>query len=353
MAFVYYKFKSSKLLHAYPINDRFISVHDFKAEIIASNRYGNGKDFDLLISDAESDQQFTDESALIHANSSVSIRRVPGLPSFPIVIGERKPKTPNNPSPASKDLQENVGFGLDFDPVPETLIVNPRNTQCKEDKINLGFKFATEKGFIKGFVEKSQIPPQGYVCYRCNVTGHCIQHCPTNGNPSFDFKNVNTISKMSVSSSNSSGISSISSNGTPVDQKIAPELHCRLCENIMKNASLTKCCFASFCDKCIWERVVSDSDCLCRRKITVDDILPNKTLRDTIDRIVNAESTGAAAMKRKDPPAENETQQQKKVDVGEAEFTRKRQRVADSNPEWGRWQRMPLLTHNQWRRRGA
>ncbi|KAK8529525.1 hypothetical protein V6N13_102437 [Hibiscus sabdariffa] len=57
--------ESLKDFYKLSINDRFISIHDFKAEIAASGRYGNGKDFDLLISDATTDQQFTDESKLI------------------------------------------------------------------------------------------------------------------------------------------------------------------------------------------------------------------------------------------------------------------------------------------------
>jgi E3 ubiquitin-protein ligase RBBP6 len=32
---------------------------------------------------------------------------------------------------------------------------------------------------------------------------------------------------------------------------LPPELHCPLCNNVMKDAVLTsKCCFKSFCDKC-------------------------------------------------------------------------------------------------------
>ncbi|KAK8487891.1 hypothetical protein V6N12_010277 [Hibiscus sabdariffa] len=345
MAFVYYKFKSSKDFYKLPINDRFISVHDLKAEIVASDRYGNGKDFDLLISDATTDQQFTDESKLIPACSSVLIRCVPGLSSYPFVIGEKKPKIEDNPSSTSKDLQDNGGFRPDFNLVRETLTVNPSNTSFKEDKINGGFKILSEKGFVKGFVGKNQIPPQGYVCYRCKVSGHYIQHCPTSGDPAFDFKSVKPISKMSVSSSDSSDISSVSSNNSSGNQKIAPELYCPLCKDVMENVALAKCCFASFCDKCIRDRAVSDSDCVCRRKIAVDNILPNMTLRATINRILNAEGTDAAGMKRKQPLAENETQQQKKLDFGEEEFTRKRQRVvANSCSDLGQWQKMPFLT---------
>ncbi|TXG56014.1 hypothetical protein EZV62_017327 [Acer yangbiense] len=31
-------------------------------------------------------------------------------------------------------------------------------------------------------------PPQGYVCHRCKVPGHIIQHCPTNGDPKAAFE---------------------------------------------------------------------------------------------------------------------------------------------------------------------
>ncbi|KAK8627304.1 hypothetical protein V6N13_134918 [Hibiscus sabdariffa] len=285
MAFVYYKFKSSKNFHILPINGRFISLYDFKAEIVASDRYCNGNnngndndnDFDLLISDATTDQQFTNESSLISANSSLLIRRVPRLPSAPIVGREIS-------------------------------TVNPSNIHCKEDRINGWFKFLVpEKDF--GFVRKSGIPPQGYICHRSKVAGHYIQHCPTNDYPKFDFQSVKPISELSDSSSNSSRISSISSNVSSVGQKMAPELCCP-CEGVMKDAALTKCCFASFCCKCISDQIVSDSDCVCRSKIVIDDIPPNMTLRDTMDRILKTESKDAA-MKRKHSLAENGTQQKK------------------------------------------
>ena len=29
-------------------------------------------------------------------------------------------------------------------------------------------------------------PPPGYICFRCNKSGHFIQNCPTNGDTNFD-----------------------------------------------------------------------------------------------------------------------------------------------------------------------
>ena len=356
MAVVYYKFKSSKDFRSIPIDGHFLSVSDFKDEIFASKFYGYGKDFDLLISDARTDQQYADGSSLIHAYSSLSIRRIPGIPPLPIVIGDEKPKIENNPSPDVKDPQKEGfdfhDFGLDFNSIPKNSTVNPSNTHCKEDKIDYGFKFLPVKGFGKG-----QVPPQGYVCHRCKVAGHYIQHCPTNGDPNFDFKRVHPttwiseasastssrsgISKTSASTSSSSGISTVSASTSSgsVGENIPTELYCPLCKEVMKDAALTKCCFASFCDKCIRDRIVSKSVCVCQRHIVADDIVPNMTLRDTINRILNLNQCGdttsdnnvseAANLKRKRLLADRDIQQ-KKLDSGEAEQKRTRKRKAET-----------------------
>jgi hypothetical protein len=33
--------------------------------------------------------------------------------------------------------------------------------------------------------------------------------------------------------------------------ELPPEFHCRLCKKVIKDDVLTKCCFESFCDKCM------------------------------------------------------------------------------------------------------
>ncbi|CDY65096.1 BnaAnng20140D [Brassica napus] len=50
-------------------------------------------------------------------------------------------------------------------------------------KIILGQGEVTYKVRIK-------TPPPGYICHRCNVAGHCIHHCPTNGDSNYNVKRV-------------------------------------------------------------------------------------------------------------------------------------------------------------------
>jgi hypothetical protein len=45
----------------------------------------------------------------------------------------------------------------------------------------------------RGREQPNSVPPSfmNYVCRRCNKTGHFIQFCPTNNDPSFDVNGKN------------------------------------------------------------------------------------------------------------------------------------------------------------------
>ncbi|XLS52267.1 hypothetical protein HN51_012944 [Arachis hypogaea] len=170
----------------------------------------------------------------------------------------------------------------------------------------------------RGFGLERKTPPQGYVCHRCKVPGHFIQHCPTNGDPNYDIKRVKqpTGIPRSMLMVNPQGsyalpngsVAVLKPNEAAFEKEIEglpsttrsigdlpPELHCPLCNDVMKDAVLTsKCCFKSFCDKCIRDYIISKSMCICgATNILADDLLPNKTLRDTINRILESGNSSA------------------------------------------------------------
>ncbi|XVF79279.1 hypothetical protein PTKIN_Ptkin14bG0208900 [Pterospermum kingtungense] len=278
---VFYGFKSSKDLHSIPIDGRFVSVSDFKAEIFASKFYGNGNDFDLLITDSKTDQHYTYASSLIPAYSSLLIRRVPGTHRSPILIAKEKPKIQNNPSSpvvVKDSFHDEEGFdshdfGPDFNSILENYTLNPSNTHCKEEKIDGWFKFLAVKGFGNGLFKIS--PRAMFASGASNSTS---------------TSSGSGISKAASGSSSCSSVITMASASTSsgsVRENIPPELYCPLCKQVMKDAALTKCCFASFCVECIRSHIFSKSICVCQRKIVADDILPNMTLRDTITRILN------------------------------------------------------------------
>ncbi|GLU05558.1 hypothetical protein SLE2022_226550 [Rubroshorea leprosula] len=360
---VYYKFKSARDFDSIPMDGAFISVGTLKEKIFESKHLGRGTDFDLVVTNAQTNEEYLDEAMLIPKNTSVLIRRVPGRPRLPIVAAP-EPKVENNvessqPERSSfpeADLSvvkypedsEWDEFGNDLYSIPEMLPAQssnpvadapPENKADEDSKIKalidtpaLDWQrqgtdgFGPGRGFGRGmggrmggrgFGMERKTPPQGYVCHRCKVPGHFIQHCPTNGDPNYDIKRVKppTGIPKSMLMANPDGSYALPSGavavlkpneaafekeieGLPTTRSVGdlpPELHCPLCKEVMKDAVLTsKCCFTSFCDKCIRDYIISKSVCVCgATNILADDLLPNKTLRDTINRILESGNSSA------------------------------------------------------------
>ncbi|CAJ2639461.1 unnamed protein product [Trifolium pratense] len=353
---VYYKFKSAKDYDSIPMDGPFISVGTLKQNIFVSKHLGRGTDFDLLVTNAQTNEEYIDEETLIPKNTSVLIRRVPGRPRLPIVtelqqevenkVVETEPENSSLPADDTSAMKypENLDwdeFGNDLYSIPDQLPVQssnmipeatPTNKDDEDSKIKAliatpaldwqhqGSDFGAGRGFRRamggrmaggrGFGLERKTPPEGYVCHRCKVPGHFIQHCPTNGDSTFDIKKVRqpTGIPRSMLMVNPQGsyallngsVAVLKPNEAAFDKEmeglsstrsvgdLPPELHCPLCNNVMKDAVLTsKCCFKSFCDKCIRDYIMSKSACVClATNILADDLLPNKTLREAINRIL-------------------------------------------------------------------
>ncbi|CAN4118793.1 unnamed protein product [Withania somnifera] len=373
---VYFKFKSAKDYDSIPIDGHFITVGNLKEKIFESKHLGRGTDFDLVVTNAQSNEEYLDEDTLIPKNTSVLIRRVPGRPRMPIVTAPVTEPDERQVEYQSEEVQtvrsSFVGgessatkysedldwdeFGNDLYSIPEATPVQssyqvqeapPPSKADEESKIKAlidtpaldwqsqstdGFGAGRGygrgpggrmmggrggRGFGWGGGLERKTPPPGYVCHRCKVPGHFIQHCPTNGDPNFDIRKVKppTGIPKSMLMATPDGSYALPSGASAVlkpnedafDREVEgmpsirsvgdlpPELHCPLCKEVMKDAVLTsKCCFTSFCDKCIRDYIISKSVCVCGAKnILADDLLPNKTLRDTINRILESNNSSA------------------------------------------------------------
>ncbi|MCD9642405.1 E3 ubiquitin-protein ligase rbbp6 [Datura stramonium] len=389
---VYFKYKSAKDYDSIPIVDQFISVGNLKLKIFESKRYGKGKDFDLLIANSQSNEYYVDQATLIPKNTSVLISRVPGLPRLPIVIpsltGPKQVCEEEEEEEEAAAAHSVKTDSLDFDcsdfgddvyaipkilpiqsgnPVPTapTSRVNDEYTKIK-NLIHTPDVGQSSNGYGFGRVGMEwKRPPSGYVCHRCNGPGHFIQHCPTNGDPNYDIRRVKPPTKsMSMASpSGSVGVlrhneavfskevaglaSSSSSSSNRSFRDIPPELYCPLCKGLMKDAVIaSKCCFSSFCDKCIRDHIISNSVCVCgARNILVDALLPNITLRVTVNRIMESGNSssehGVSAPRVQDMvsahntprkisfPSESVDELQQKPTAGEAVKMKKRKKPSD------------------------
>ncbi|KAI5654325.1 hypothetical protein M9H77_31512 [Catharanthus roseus] len=355
---VYYKFKSAKDYDSISIDGHFISVGNLKEKIFESKQLGRGTDFDLVVTNAQTNEvskvyefilgktgvcmseripsvlpavKYLDESMLIPRNTSVLIRRVPGRPRMPIVTAPVPEPDETNIENQSEDVQtvksgfiglessamkypddsEWDEFGNDLYAIPESLSVQstnavpdgPPSSKIDEDsKIKalietpaldwqrqssdgfgsgrgfgrgMGGRTMGGRGFGRGGMER-KTPPQGYVCHRCKVPGHFIQHCPTNGDPNYDIKRVKPptgIPKSMLMATPdgsyalpSGAVAVLKPNEAAFEKEVEglpstrpvgdlpPELHCPFCKEVMQDAVLTsKCCFTSFCDRCASE----------------------------------------------------------------------------------------------------
>ncbi|GAA6063891.1 hypothetical protein JCM10212_001373 [Sporobolomyces blumeae] len=80
-SFVFYRFKSQREPSRIAFDGTAISVWDLKKEIIAENKMGKGADFDFAIYHADTEEEFTNDYAMIPRSTSVLARRLP--PSKP------------------------------------------------------------------------------------------------------------------------------------------------------------------------------------------------------------------------------------------------------------------------------
>ncbi|XP_038687657.1 E3 ubiquitin ligase PARAQUAT TOLERANCE 3 isoform X2 [Tripterygium wilfordii] len=368
---VYYKFKSAKDYDSVTMDGPFISVGTLKEKIFESKHLGRGTDFDLVVTNAQTNEEYLDEAMLIPKNTSVLIRRVPGRPRMPIVT-QQEPKVETkmeDTQPVKSSIPfadasvtkytEDVEwdeFGHDLYAIPEAPPIQasnplidapPTNNADEDSKLKalietpaLDWQRQGVDGFGgpgrgygrgmagrmggRGFGFERKKPPEGYVCHRCKTPGHFIQHCPTNGDPNYDVKRVRPptgipksmlIATPDGSYALPSGAVAVLKPNEAVFEKeieglpstrpvgdLPPEMHCPMCNEVMKDAVFTsKCCFSSFCDKCIRDHIISKSRCICgATDVLADDLLPNKTVRDTINRILenggnsSAENAGSA-----------------------------------------------------------
>ncbi|XP_010494972.1 PREDICTED: uncharacterized protein LOC104772027 isoform X1 [Camelina sativa] len=356
---IYYKFKSARDYDTVAMDGPFISVGILKDKIFETKHLGTGKDLDIVVSNAQTNEEYLDEAMLIPKNTSVLIRRVPGRPRITVITTQEprvenkvenvQAETTNIPvadsSAAKYPEDEWDEFGTDLYSIPDAQDaqhINPcPDLAPADEKVDEESKiqalidtpaldwqrqgpdtFGAGRGYGRGmtgrmngrgFGMERKTPPPGYVCHRCNVPGHFIQHCPTNGDPNYDVKRVKppTGIPKSMLMATPDGSYSLPSGAVAVLKpnedafekemeglpsttrsvgEFPPELKCPLCKEVMRDAALTsKCCFQSFCDKCIRDHIISKSRCVCgATDVLADDLLPNKTLRDTINRILEA-----------------------------------------------------------------
>lgn len=71
---------------------------------------------------------------------------------------------------------------------------------------------------------------------------------------------------------------------------VPEHLKCPICEGLLREATITPCCGASFCDECIRGYMLDNDFCCqdCRTQIAhgLDGLIPNMDVRESVDNYV-------------------------------------------------------------------
>lgn len=264
---VHFRFKSARQFETLPFEGDFLKVADLKVAIVTRKKLNFGEGFDLEISDAATnDGKFTcctnhfvyfarvalarepvpdwsnifsstspllvpllvyhDENALVQKNTSVIVRRIPGLKPGGILshqdmagknerYAEKNSSDPTDGLPAvehpTQDLHntiegadeaERINFLINqasnavdmFPPPPPRgrygnrgAYRGGRGGRGGRPRGRGGFPSAASNAFSANmYPDRAPRPSANYVCHRCNQPGHWIDQCPTNGDPTYD-----------------------------------------------------------------------------------------------------------------------------------------------------------------------
>ncbi|KAH9811558.1 DWNN domain-containing protein [Melampsora americana] len=306
---VYYRFKSQKDFQRIVFDGIGISVWDLKREIITDAKLGKGTDFDFAIYNADTDEEYKNDHAIVPRSSSVIARRLPPkrsghgnaqqyVNSLPLAAQAR----PAPQATAHADWRGGGSISKDFrqqadaaaaDSEAESMAAmfaaqeeqwqQTQETMATATRVGrvLGFR---DRGPARGpYVDRSKpreavlpdfppsIPPQGYICYRCGLKGKLIvigfKIVPTNDDPEFEGRP--RIKRTTVESAVVQGKSvMVTADGSfviarPDDaswkqhksvvadiqslRPSDPDLACSICSTLLKSAVKTSCCRSAFC----------------------------------------------------------------------------------------------------------
>ncbi|KAL6894530.1 hypothetical protein ACP4OV_008628 [Aristida adscensionis] len=338
MGVVYYKYKSAKEAYSVPVPHAFISVSELKQLILTSDRHGHGRTRgrgpreDIAISNAQTGEEYANENAMVPQNTTVLVRRTAGQLADNIVLFSSRKVVEDGFAPSSKSVitdlssksdsstevqDEDAAIAAVIDSAELKLDEHPSkrgqgigrftsgrhygNGPLEGETPPLGYvcrSCGVPGHFIQHCPQEVKTPPPGYICYRCRIPGHFIQHCPTIGDTNFD-KNKMTRSLAPVVTANPVGgilESLVPAASASAADDLPAELHCQLCKKVMTDAVLTsKCCFDSFCDKCIRDHIITKSNCICGAKVLADTLIPNHTLRSTISNMLSTRASSGTS----------------------------------------------------------
>ncbi|OBA22926.1 DWNN-domain-containing protein [Metschnikowia bicuspidata var. bicuspidata NRRL YB-4993] len=194
---IFYRFVHQKNQSTVYFDGTGINVFDLKHEIILQNLLGQGLDFMLRLFHLEQpDVEYENDQDVIPRSTFVLAKRSPisvfngRSQSAARYVSGRPRVTKFKPQAAATQkaplVQPEAG-------VNENISEEDRIRLMFENQSNVWAQAQDELSQHKVVHYKSgaeDLPPPGYVCYRCGGKDHWIKNCPTNSDPNFEGKKI-------------------------------------------------------------------------------------------------------------------------------------------------------------------
>ena len=320
---IQFRFSSSKTYEAVTFSGLMIKLLELKRAIVEKRNLDKGtSDFDLRISNAQTDEVYESDDVMVPKNTSVVVRRVPCTAETGLLAKLEGGARISTRAARAIEVQARP------QKVETAAVLNSVGDTLKE------FTPAVPQGRGRGrggpggpggFLATH--PPGSYVCHRCGKPGHFIRECPENGNAAFDNAPrvrhgvpgmPRTFWKAVAEDAIDDGGSTLARTPEGTVVAIVPQEEqfrrlqgrmggntaaqlseddkrrmvseapshyvCRCCRGLLRDAVLLPCCGESACDGCARRHIAeSGGRCpLCRAASPADRLVANRSLRAAV-----------------------------------------------------------------------
>ncbi|KAJ9083195.1 Protein mpe1, variant 3 [Entomophthora muscae] len=207
MSMIHYKFRSAKDFSCILFDGQALSLFELKRDILIANRL-KGTDFDIILSNAQSDEDYSEDSQLIPRNTSVYVRRVPAraggtnaqhyLTDNNVLTLLNHPMNSDYQGDSDSFVEVGIKLGFKGNNISNMLPVSLNNVlpgESEEDKLQAllnqssipwnqsstttpsgGQKWANSYS-AKNAAFQGKPTSANYICHRCGIKGHFVQNC--------------------------------------------------------------------------------------------------------------------------------------------------------------------------------